>query len=185
MFVHFDDTAWLSRDFTCTISELEKTLTSVKPFGQTAIHDALILALDHMQRARHKKKAILLITDGEDNVSRHTLDEGVAATKRADVAVYTVGLLRESGGKKAEATLRRIADESGGRAYFPKDVDEARVAMERVARDLREQYTLGFFSSNSNPDVSWRSLRIELVPPPGVSSRLKANYRPGYYAPSK
>lgn len=183
--VHFDDTAWLARDFTHTISQLEDTLTSVKPFGQTAIYDALILALDHMRCARLEKKAILLITDGEDNVGQHTLEEAIAVTKRVHVAVYAVGLISESGGKKAEASLTRIAEASGGRAYFPKTVDEARTAMERVARDLREQYTLGFFSTNPRADASWRSLHIELIPPPGVSSKLKANYRQGYYGPSK
>src|SRR5438876_3202629 len=71
--VHFDDTARLSRDFTGNIPLLEDTLAGAKPFGQTAIYDALILALDHMESAKHSKKAILLFTDGVDNSSKHTL----------------------------------------------------------------------------------------------------------------
>src|SRR5262245_52245921 len=107
--VHFDNEARLAKDFTSSIAALETTLGSVKPFGQTAIYDALILALDHMDSAKHTKKAILLITDGVDNASQHTLGEAIDATKRAHVAVYTVGLLSASGGQKAEDSLIKIA----------------------------------------------------------------------------
>jgi len=183
--VHFDDTARLDRDFTDSIPLLEETLNGVKPFGQTAIYDALILALDHMERAKHTKKAILLITDGVDNSSSHTLSEAVEATKRAGVAVYTVGLLSVSGGLKAEESLVRLSDASGGRAFFPSSVEEARSYMERVAHDLREQYTLGYFPSNPARNGAWRSIRIDVTPPAGLAPavKLNANYRHGYYGP--
>ena len=183
--VHFDDTARLALDFTGSIPLLEETLAGVKPYGQTAIYDALMLALDHMENAKHTKKAILLITDGVDNSSKHALDEAIEATKRSHVAVYTVGLLSVFGGQKAEESLVRISEASGGRAYFPNTVEEARSDMERVAGDLREQYTLGYFPSNPAHNGAWRSVRIEVVPPAGGPSnvRLNANYRHGYYGP--
>src|SRR5438552_10603283 len=183
--VHFDDAARLDRDFTDSIPLLEQTLSDAKPYGQTAIYDALILALDHMQFAKHPKKAVLLFTDGVDNTSKHTLSEAIEATKRAHVAVYTVGLLSVSGGQKAEDSLVRIAEASGGRAYFPLTIDEARTYMERVARDLREQYTLGYFPSNPSHNGAWRSLRIEVSSPVGLppAVKLNANYRHGYYGP--
>jgi Ca-activated chloride channel homolog len=182
--VHFDDTARLDRDFTDNIPALEDALAGVKPFGQTAIYDALILALEHMENAKHLKKVILLITDGVDNSSKHTMSEAIEATKRSRVAVYTVGLLSMSGGQKAEDSLIHIAEASGGHAYFPNNVDEARMYMERVARDLREQYTLGYFPTNRNG--GWRSVRVDVLPPPGLppTSKLTANYRHGYYGPS-
>src|SRR5215469_12770461 len=124
--IHFDDTARMDRDFTDSIPLLEQTLASVRPFGQTAIYDALILALDHMPQAKNQKRVVLLFTDGVDNSSKHTLDQAVEATKRAHVAVYTVGLLSQSGGQKAEDSLLRIAEASGGRAFFPANVEEAR-----------------------------------------------------------
>jgi Ca-activated chloride channel homolog len=182
--VHFDDEARVSRDFTASIADLETTLARAMPFGQTAIYDALIVALDHMEeRAKHTKKAILLITDGVDNVSRHTLAEAIDATKRSQVAVYTVGLLSFSGGQKAEDSLVQIAEASGGRAFFPENVEQAHSVMERVARDLREQYTLGYFPSNPSGDGAWRSVRVEVTPPAGFPrrSKLNANYRYGYY----
>jgi Ca-activated chloride channel homolog len=182
--VHFDDTARLAQDFTESIPTLESALASVKPYGQTAIYDALILALEHMEQSKHLKKAILLITDGVDNSSKHTLGEAVEATKRSRVAVYTVGLLSMSGGQKAEDSLIRIAESSGGHAYFPNNEDEARMYMERVARDLRDQYTLGYFPSNPKRG-GWRSVRVDVLPPPGLppTTKLTAVYRHGYYGP--
>src|SRR5215471_4350459 len=179
--IHFDDSARLDRDFTDSIPLLEETLAGVKPYGQTAIYDALILALEHMESAKQMKKAILLFTDGVDNTSKNTLSQAIEATKRARVAVYPVGLLSQSGGQKAEDALVRIAEASGGRAFFPQTIDEARLDMERVARDLREQYTLGYFSSNGSHSGGWRSLRIEVVPPAGSppNMKLNANYRHG------
>ena len=183
--VHFDDQARLDSDFTDNISVLEDSLAEAKPFGQTAIYDALVLAVDHMQQAKHQKKAILLITDGVDNSSKHTLTDAIERTKRARIAVYTVGLLSQSGGQRAEDSLVRIAESSGGRAFFPNNVDEARAYMERVARDLREQYTLGYFPTNPSRAGGWRSVRVDIVPPPHMPASVKliANYRHGYYGP--
>jgi Ca-activated chloride channel homolog len=183
--VHFDDTARLDRDFTNSIPLMEETLASVKPYGQTAIYDALILALDHMKQAKEMKKAILLFTDGVDNSSKHSLAQAIDEAKRSQVAVYTVGLLSESGGQKAEDSLVRIAEASGGRAFFPITVDEARADMERVAHDLREQYTLGYVPSSASRAGEWRSVRVEITPPRGLprNAKLTANYRHGYYGP--
>jgi hypothetical protein len=75
-----------------------------------------------------------------------------------------------------------MAESSGGRAYFPENVDQARSMVERVARDLREQYTLGYFSSDPNRDGSWRSVRVDISAPAGYPKKLNANYRHGYYA---
>ena len=184
--VHFDDTARLDIDFTDSVPRLEDALAGAKPFGQTAIYDALILALDHMEHAKHSKRAILLITDGVDNSSNHTLSEAVEAAKRSRVAVYTVGLLSVSGGQKAEDSLVHIAEASGGRAFFPNNVDEARTYMERVARDLREQYTVGYFPTNTARTGGWRSIRVDVVTPAGLpkTAKLNATYRHGYYGPA-
>jgi len=184
--VHFDDEPRLSQEFTDSIPLLEDTLARMKPYGQTAIYDALILALGQMDKAKYTKRVILLITDGVDNYSKHTLSEAIEAAKRSSVAIYTVGLLSVSGGQKAEDSLIRLAEVSGGHAYFPNDVDEARTIMERVAKDLREQYTLGYFPTNALRNGAWRSIRVEVAPPLGRRPvpRLNANYRHGYYAPT-
>jgi len=179
--VHFDFDARLTQDFTSDEHQLERVLSGVKPFGQTALYDALILAIDHLGKAKHEKKAILLITDGLDNVSKHTLAEAIEKTKRSQVAVYPVGLLSASEGAQAEMDLRKIADASGAKAYFPENVDQARAMMERIARDLREQYTIGYLPSAGRNGL-WRSVRVEITPPPGYPQKLTATYRHGYYA---
>jgi Ca-activated chloride channel homolog len=183
--VHFSDRPKLTHDFTDNIPDLEHALAGIRPFGQTAIYDALILASEHMAQAKHTKKVILLITDGIDNSSQHTLEEALEAAKRSGVAIYTVGLLSAAEGQKAEETLVHLAETSGGRAFFPESVDQARISMERVAGDLREQYLLGYFSSNPR-NGKWRSIRLE-IKPPAVSvkaPKLMANYRRGYYGPA-
>ena len=181
--VHFDSEARLTLPFTTDEAKLEAALTGTKPFGETAIYDALDIALKEIEKAKHPKKALLLITDGVDNVSGKTLDETVEAIKRSRVAIYTVGLLSLSGGSKAEDALIRIAESSGGRSYFPEDVEEARTSMERVARNLRERYTIGYVPSNTNRDGKWRSVRVEIAASPTTPPHLSANYRHGYFGP--
>jgi Ca-activated chloride channel family protein len=183
--VHFDFDARLERDFTTKISDLEETLAASKPFGQTAIYDALILAIDQMQKATHQKKALLLVTDGLDNVSHATFAQALEAVKRSRVAVIVVGLLSAAEGEKAEATLTQIAEASGGRAYFPDDIDDARFMMEKAAHDLRTQYTIGYVPSDPAHDGSWRSVRVEVIPPAGSKDKLNADYRHGYYRPTE
>ena len=144
-----------------------------------------MLALDHMQKARNQKKALLLVTDGLDNVSKATLEEVIENVKRSRVTVLVVGLLSASEGLQAEQTLTKIAEASGGRAYFPDDVDQARAMMERAARDLRTQYTIGYVPTDPAHDGSWRSVRVEVTPPAGSKTRLEADYRHGYYRPDR
>lgn len=180
--VHFDFDARLAQAFTGDEKALEQVLGSVKPFGQTALYDALILAIDQMDNARYTRKAILLITDGLDNASTHTLADALERAKRARVTVYPIGLLSDMDGDRAATELLKIAEAGGGTAYFPKDVDQAKTMMERIARDLREQYTLGYLPS-SGRDGTWRSVRVEITPPVGFPQKLNANYRHGYYGP--
>jgi len=182
--IHFDFDARLERDFTTNLTDLEQTLAASKPFGQTAIYDALMLALDQMQKANHQKKALLLVTDGLDNASHTTFAEVLEAVKHSRVAVIVVGLLSAAEGEKAEATLTKIADASGGRAYFPDNVDQARDMMVRAAHDLRTQYTIGYVPSDPAHDGSWRSVRLEIIPPAGSKDKLTADYRHGYYRPT-
>jgi len=180
--VHFDFDSRLTQDFTGDEPALERALSGTKPFGQTALYDALILGVGQMEKAKYPKKAILLITDGLDNVSKHTLAEAIERVKHSQVAVYPVGLLSAGEGEKAEQDLLKIADASGGKAYFPENVDQARTMMERIARDLREQYTIAYAPTSSR-NGAWRSVRVEITSPPGFPQRLIANYRHGYYGP--
>jgi Ca-activated chloride channel family protein len=182
--IHFDFEPRLDRDFTTNLPELEKTLAASKPFGQTAIYDAILLALENMKKAKNQKKVLLLVTDGLDNASKARLDQVLEEVKRSRVSIVVVGLLSAAEGEKAEQTLTKISEVSGGRAYFPEDVDQAKTYMEKIARDLRTQYTIGYVPSDSGHDGSWRSVRVNIIPPAGTKTRLEADYRHGYYRPN-
>ena len=144
-----------------------------------------MLALDHMEKASHQKKALLLVTDGLDNASKTTFEQVLETVKHSRVTIIVVGLLSAAEGEKAEATLTQIAEASGGRAYFPDDVDQARTMMERAAHDLRTQYTIGYVPTDPAHDGTWRSVRLELIPPPGSKQKLDVEYRHGYYRPNE
>jgi Ca-activated chloride channel family protein len=183
--VHFDSDARLALEFTSDRGVLEERLSATKPFGQTALFDALLLGLEQMENARHTKKAILLVTDGIDNASKATLTEVLEKVKRANVMIYTVGLLSASGGLKAEESLVRIAEASGGRFYFPQTPEEARISMEIIARDLREQYTVAYLPTDVLRNGAWRSVHVDITPPKGFPKDLTTTYRRGYYAPEQ
>ena len=183
--VHFGQEAKLSQDFTGDRAVLDQQLRESKPFGQTALYDGIFLALNKMNEARYTKKALLLVTDGIDNASKSTLDEVVEGLKRERVMVFVVGLLSQSGGQQSEDSLIRIAEVSGGRAYFPETPEQARVAMEVIARDLRDQYTVAYLPKDPLRDGKWRSVRVDVIAPKGYPKDLKTTYRHGYYAPEQ
>jgi Ca-activated chloride channel homolog len=181
--VHFDFDARLSQAFTSDHKKLEQTLATAKPFGQTALYDSLLLGLDTMQKAQNQKRALLLITDGIDNASKSSLDRVIDRLRREKVLVYVVGLLSQSGGIASEESLIRIGEASGGRTYFPKTPEEARIMIDIIAKDLREQYTIAYRPTNPARDGTWRSVRVDITPPKGFPKILDAIYRHGYYAP--
>jgi len=181
--VHFDSDVRLSSGFTHERATLQRDLAGARPYGETALYDAIMLALDTMGDGRYSKKALLVITDGIDNASKSTLEQVVARASREDVMIFSVGLLSRSGGLKAEDSLISIAQATGGRAYFPQTPEEARIMIDLIAKDLREQYTIAYLPTNVLRDGRWRSVRVELEPPKGYPKDLQVSYRRGYYAP--
>jgi VWFA-related protein len=181
--VHFDFEARVSRPFTHDRTVLQHDLSGSKPYGQTAMFDGILLALDAMKESSYQKKALLLVTDGIDNASKGTLAQVLERVKREHVMVFSIGLLSESGGLQAQEALEKISDVSGGRAYFPQTPEDARLIMDIIARDIREQYTLTYLPSNVLKNGAWRSVRVEISPPKGYPKDLSTNYRHGYYAP--
>jgi Ca-activated chloride channel family protein len=162
---------------------LHHDLAGAKPYGETALYDAIMTGLDTMNEASYSKKALLVITDGIDNRSQSTLEQVVARASREDVMIFPVGLLSQSGGLKAEDSLIKIAEATGGRAYFPQTPEEARIMIDLIAKDLREQYTIAYLPTNVLRDGRWRSVRVELEAPKGYPKDLQMTYRHGYYAP--
>ena len=189
--VRFDDTAYLEQDFTREIGELTKVLDTRDTRGSTALYDAVYLAAEHLQDSKNDKKAMLLISDGEDNVSKHNSSQVVQRLRRSKAALYVIGLLEERGGRgrffgkpSSQKVLTKFAEMTGGRAYFPKDIDQISRLGKQIAHDLRSHYTIGYTSSNRKLDGSWRNVRVKLNPPKDLP-RLTLETPQGYYAPNQ
>jgi Ca-activated chloride channel family protein len=190
--VNFDDQAYLQQDFTNNINDLVTALADLDTRGETALYDALYLSAEHLDQGKKDKKAILLITDGEDNKSTYGLDKVIAKLRASKITVYTVGLLEESEGRggffskdpsrKAREALERFSVTTGGRAYFPKSVDEVGELCRRIAHDIRNHYSLGYKPSNTKLDGTWRRITVRLNPARTIP-RATVRAKEGYYAP--
>ncbi len=192
-----DETAVLSfgtevvveHDFTADTQELTNTLSSIPSQESTAFYDAVYLAAKYIHvNASRDKKVLLVITDGEDNSSKYALREALKAVGEYKVVVYTIGLLSSGYSSsdeqtKAQKALKQLAQVTGGASFFPASVDEVQGICSRIARDLRNQYTIGYRPSNKKLDGSWRKVVVQLNSVPNVK-RLRVRTKQGYYAPT-
>jgi VWFA-related protein len=153
----------------------------------------LYLAADKVTKEGKKdKKAILLITDGEDNASKYGINKVVEALRQSKVTLYAIGLLEDDdqrGGlfhkppsKKAKEDLIKFADITGGQAYFPKNLDEVEELVKRIAHDLRNHYTVSYIPTNAHLDGTWREIAVK-VTAPKTTPKITWHTKQGYYAP--
>jgi len=185
--VNFNDDFYLDldKDFTSSIPELKEALERIDSRGSTALYDAIIGSLDHVKKGSRDKKVLLIVTDGEDNTSHNSLEKTVREIQKTDTVIYTIGLLSEESkksAKRARRALEEIAKASGGLAYFPENVEDVHTICEQVAHDIRNQYTLAYYPTNTKRDGTFRAVQVEVIPPRG-RGRLVARTRNGYYAP--
>jgi Ca-activated chloride channel homolog len=187
--VNFNDDFYLDldKDFTNSIPELKEALERIDSRGSTALRDAIIGSLDHLKKGSKDKKVLLVVTDGEDNASRNSLEKMIREVQKTDTVIYTIGLLSQENrkeAKRARKVLEQIASASGGLAFFPENVDDVHNICEQVAHDIRNQYVLAYYSTNTNRDGTFRAVRVEVIPPRG-RGKLIARTRNGYYAPTE
>jgi Ca-activated chloride channel family protein len=161
-------------------------LTYVETKGQTALYDACYLGVEKVTRGAHQKRAVLLISDGQDNNSRYTFSELRRLLKESDVVVYSIGILGGSDpgsalGMHGQALLDELSAVSGGKAFFPNTAAEMDEIFERIALELRHQYSIGYRPSNFVNDGKWHKLKVKVTPPRGLP-RLFVRSREGYYA---
>jgi len=192
--VNFDDSAYLEQEFTGSIGDLIDALENVDARGETALYDALYLAADKVTKDGKKdKKVLLVISDGEDNASKYGINKVIEALRQSKVALYAIGLLEEDdsrGGlfrkppsKKAKDELLKFAEITGGRAYFPKTLDEVDELVKHIAHDLRNHYTLTYTPTNTKLDGSWRDVTVKITAPKNMP-KFTFNAKPGYRAPT-
>jgi len=191
--VGFNDQVELIEDYTNDVDLISDDLNNAVVTGGTALWDAIYLGVQKAQNGSRPKKALIVITDGEDKDSYYKLDEMVSKVQESDVQIYGIGFLNEVPDKglfghwtktdpeKAHDALQRISDETGAKAFFPKSINDIHAIVSEIAFELRNQYSISYISSNPARDGSWRRIRIALDPPPTTGRRVR--YRTGYFAP--
>ncbi|HEY5075258.1 MAG TPA: VWA domain-containing protein [Pyrinomonadaceae bacterium] len=161
------------------ISGTQQTLA-----GSTAIWDAIWATSNELltDSAEHQRRAIILLTDGEDTISQVHMQDAINRALKADALIYAIGIGDRYQFGINEGALKKITEGTGGRAYFPRNERELRDAFAQIERDLREQYLIAYSSSNKTRDSSYRRVVIEIVNPELRKENLRLNYRPGYFA---
>ena len=166
--------------FSANPKELEAAITRAPAYGMTALYDAIAEGLDHLKSATTGKKVLIVISDGGDNASRHTLQQVLDSAGRSDVIIYTIGIFDLTDGDQKPGVLRKLARSTGGIAFFPSESREVVPICERIATDIRNQYTIGFTSTNPKLDNTYRTIRVTASGP--HRGKLSVRTREGYIA---
>lgn len=183
--VNFSDDAFLDQDFTSNMDLMKEALEHVDSRGGTAMYDAVVASANQLAKgAKREKKVLLVITDGEDNASRDSLEEAVKRVQDDNgPTIYTIGILgNDREAKRARRALERLAAETGGVAYFPRDLAEVDAISRAVAHDIRNQYTLGYKPTRPQSQGGFRNVRVEAH---DGRAKLQVRTRSGYFAGQK
>ncbi len=188
--VNFSDEAYIDQDFTASIPKLREGLSHIDSKGGTALYDAIMASADYLTKnAKRSKQVLLVITDGEDNASSTTLEETVRRVQDLQgPVVYCIGLLYDDqgGGRethRARRALELLANQTGGLAFFPKNLEQVDSIAGEVARDIREQYTLGYHSTKPISQGGFRTIRVD-AKAKGYG-KLIVRTKTGYYPNAK
>jgi len=186
--IAFNSRAQLLLDKTRDGNAVLDKLTFVETKNQTALYDACYLGVEKVQRGVHPKRALLLISDGQDNDSRYTFNELRKLLKESDVVLYGIGILSGSDagssmGMEGQGVLDELAGVSGGKAFFPRSAAEMDDIFEQIALELRHQYSIGYKPESFTNNGKWHKIKVKVTPPRGLP-RLFVRSKDGYYATS-
>jgi VWFA-related protein len=181
--VNFNDEYYLDQDFTNDLLKLKEALEKIDAKGGTALRDAVVASAEHLKHdARLERKVLFVVTDGEDNTSRESLEDAVKQLQEENgPSVYAIGILGdEEHPKRAKRALEIIAQRTGGIAFFPKTLDEVDEISRQVAHDIRNQYTIGYKPTNLRASGGFRQIRVEAKVK--GHSKMVVRTKSGYYA---
>jgi Ca-activated chloride channel family protein len=168
--------------FTDQVAQLEVALSRTNADGQTALYDAVAAALEHLKRGNRDKKVLIVISDGGDNTSKHTLPQIMAMARQSDAIIYTIGIFDEQDEDRNPHILKQLAKDTGGEAFLPESLKDLAPVCERIARDIRNQYTLAYVPINRKRDGTYRAIQVKAS---GQGrGRLSVRTRAGYFAPA-
>ena len=188
--IDFDSRVEILQGFTNSLDELKEAIRRTSAGGSTSLYNAIYISLKELGKIAAtatddiRRQAIVVLSDGEDTSSLVGFEEVLELAKRSDTTIYTIGLkskdLRSQRGfREADFVLRQLAQETGGRAFFPQQVDDLPEIYERISDELSSQYTLGYTSKNPLRDGRWRRLVVRVD-----RSNVAARTKQGYYAPT-
>lgn len=186
--VNFSDEAFIDQDFTSDLAKLRDGLSHIDSKGGTALYDAVVASADQLAKgAKRSKQVLLIITDGEDNASSLTLEQTIRRIQQLQgPVVYSIGLLfGDEGGResrRAKRALQLLSDDTGGLSFFPRSLAEVDSIAAEVARDIRNQYTIGYHSTKPASEGGYRTIKVEAHA--GGHSKLIVRTRSGYYPKS-
>jgi len=187
--IDFDSRVEIRQGFTSKQAELDSAIQQTQAGGSTSLYNAVYIALKELAKTRAqgeedvRRQALVLFSDGEDTSSLISFDEVLELAKRSETAIFTIALrgadTQSKGFHEAEFVMRQLAQETGGRAFFPAKIDDLNGVYAEIADELASQYTLGYSSKNAKRDGAFRRIVVQ-IDRPNVSSRTKR----GYYAPT-
>ena len=184
--VGFNDRPELIQDFTSSVEAVDARLALAKPGRRTALLDAIYYGVNKMKDAKYARKALLVVSDGGDNRSRYTESEVRNMVRESDVQIYAIGIFDMYAPTTEEQLgpllLNDICEDSGGRMFRVDNLDDMPDVAARISDELREEYVIGYRSTDPKRDGKWRKVKVRLDPPPGLPM-LTVHARSGYYAP--
>jgi VWFA-related protein len=187
--IDFDSRVEIRQTFTGNQGELDSAISQLVAGGSTSLHNAIYIALKELRKVRAvneedvRRQALIVFSDGEDTSSLVSFDEVLDLAKRSETSVYTIALrgvdVQAKGFREAEFVMRTLAQETGGRAFFPSKIEDLEGVYSQIADELASQYTIGYTSANPRRDGAWRRIVVQ-VSRPNITPRTKK----GYYAPT-
>jgi Ca-activated chloride channel homolog len=169
-----------AKGFSNSAAELGAAIEATPTGGMTALYDAIAKAMEKLQAGSRDKKALIVVSDGGDNASSRTLAQIMELAGKSNAVIYTVGIFDDEDLDKNPGVLKRLAQATGGEAFFPTQLSEVTAACERIARDIRHQYTIGYVPPNRPSDGGYRSIRV--VARMNGRDKLSVRTRTGYVA---
>jgi Ca-activated chloride channel homolog len=176
--IAFNEKVWRGlpdgQAFTSDHTELHEALNRSGARGQTALFDAVDAGLRQLDEGARARKVLIVVSDGGDNASHTSFDHVLDAALRHDVVIYTVGIYDADDGDARPGVLKDLASATGGEAFFPKTIDDVQPALERIARDIRSSYTIGYVPPTDGPAGHKHTVRVDLHPPDGRKLAVRA-----------
>ena len=166
--------------FTNSASLLHAALSAYRPAGRTAMYDAVLSGLDHLERATHQKRVLVVLSDGEDNASRHSEEDMLTRARNSDAIIYTVSNANRRIGMPGDpGILRKLAGVTGGVAYFPSSDEKVVETFDTIADNIRRGYSIGYVPTNASRDDGFRRVRVMVLVPGrrDLSVRTRDGYR--------